>query len=258
MDGIKIIVESGPTAFGDDHPQMPPEMISAVVDESSSLDLPVVATCRRWTSSRTPSNRARAIMHAAGEPYPGSEHWAEMREGAVFYVPTLSLFAPMLGDRWPRPAALDDPFLRAGVPAHTLASVEGWESPMASVPAPVRTGLWDEGLASIGSAYEAGVPIALGTDTANPFVFPGYSVHLELELLVEAGLSPMEALVAAKRRPAEMLGKGEEFGTIEVGKRADLPILAADPLADIRNARTLEVVVRGGQVLERASLLSND
>lgn len=259
MDGIKIIVESGPTAFGDDHPQMPPEMIAAVVDEASSLDRPVVAHVSSLDELEDAvESGVRAIMHAAGEPYPGSEHWAELRERDVFYVPTLSLFAPMLSDHWIRPGGLDDPFLHAGVPDHTLASVEGSEPPMASVPAAVRTDLWDGLLASIGSAHEAGVAIALDTDSANPFVFPGYSVPLELELLVEAGLRPMEALIAATRRPAEMLGKGNEFGTIEVGKRADLLILAADPLADIRNTRTLEVVVRGGEVVERASLLSND
>lgn len=132
-------------------------------------------------------------------------------------------------------------------------SVQEWESPLASMPPPVRTGLWTEGLASIDPAHEAGVPIALGTDANNPFVFPGHVVHLELELLVEAGLTPMEALEAATRRPAEMLGKDDEFGTIEAGQRADLLVLAADPLADIRNTRALEVAIRSGDILDWSS-----
>ncbi len=64
-----------------------------------------------------------------------------------------------------------------------------------------------------------------GSDTGNPFVFPGYSMHQELELMVEAGLTPMEALVAATRRAAEMIGAEDTFGTVESGKRADLLIL---------------------------------
>lgn len=258
MDGIKIVIESGPTGFGDDHPQMPLAMVAAVVEEASSLGLPVGAHVSSLDELEDAvAGGVRAILHAANEPYPGPEHWAAMREGEVFYVPTLSLFAPILSDRWTRAAAFDDPFLRAGVAAKTLASLEGWRSPMASVPDAVRARFWNEGLGSIGSAHEAGVPIAVGTDTSNPFVFPGYSVHVELELLVEAGLSPMDALVAATRRPAEMLRKDDEFGTVEVGKRADLLVLAADPLADIRNTRSLQVVIRGGEVVERYPSLSN-
>ncbi len=111
-------------------------------------------------------------------------------------------------------------------------------------------------LQALKAAHDAGVMIVGGSDTANPLVFPGYSMHHELSLMVEAGLTPMEALTAVTRRAAEMLGAEETFGTIETGKRADLLILATDPLEDIRNTRTLEVVIRGGQVIERSSLFS--
>jgi imidazolonepropionase-like amidohydrolase len=107
----------------------------------------------------------------------------------------------------------------------------------------------------MGMLHERGVPIAVGTDTGNPYVFPGYSVHQELALLVEAGLTPMEAITAATRRAAEMLGEEDEFGTIEPGKRADLLILGANPLEDIRNTRSLEVVISEGRVVDREALL---
>lgn len=83
-------------------------------------------------------------------------------------------------------------------------------------------------------------------------------MHYELELLVEAGLTPMEALIAATRRAAEMIGADEVFGTVTPGKRADLLILGADPLADIRNTRTLEVVIRGGEIVDRATLWTRE
>jgi len=67
-----------------------------------------------------------------------------------------------------------------------------------------------------------------GPISANPSVFPGYSVHRELELLVQAGLTPMEALQAGTRRAAEMIRAEREFGTIAIGKRADLLILGAN------------------------------
>lgn len=112
-------------------------------------------------------------------------------------------------------------------------------------------------LANVGMLHDRGVVIALGTDTANPYVFPGYSVHRELELLVRAGLTPMEALEAATRRASEVLGAEDDFGTVEVGKRADLLILGANPLEDIHNTRSLEVVVSEGRIVDRDALLRN-
>jgi imidazolonepropionase-like amidohydrolase len=76
-----------------------------------------------------------------------------------------------------------------------------------------------------------------------------------LELLVQAGLTPMEALQAGTRRAAEMIRAEREFGTIAIGKRADLLILGANPLEDIRNTGTLEVVVSEGRVVDRTQLL---
>lgn len=88
--------------------------------------------------------------------------------------------------------------------------------------------------------------------------FPGYSVHDELEHLVKAGFSPGEALEAATRRAAEMLDAEDEFGTIEPGKRADLLILSANPLENIRNTRSLQIVISEGQVINREALLGNN
>ncbi len=103
-------------------------------------------------------------------------------------------------------------------------------------------------------AMKAGVPIAVGTGAGNLLVFPGASVHRELELLVKAGLSPMDAIVAATRTTAESIGRGAEVGTIETGKAADLVILSADPLVDIRNTQKIETVVASGTVYAASEL----
>ena len=96
---------------------------------------------------------------------------------------------------------------------------------------------------------DAGVPILAGTDQAPD----GASLHRELELLVETGLSPLEAITAATSRATAFLGLTEELGTVEAGKRADLVLLDGDPLAAIRNTRRIDVVV-GGVLLDRAEL----
>lgn len=101
---------------------------------------------------------------------------------------------------------------------------------------------------------DAGVPMLAGTDVMNPYVFPGFSLHDELGLLVEAGLTPLQALQAATINPARWLNATDSLGTVSKGKVADLVLLDADPLADIGNTRTIRGVWTNGRYLDRAAL----
>jgi imidazolonepropionase-like amidohydrolase len=100
----------------------------------------------------------------------------------------------------------------------------------------------------------AGVPILAGTDSAAPYVVPGFALHEELRLLVRAGLTPMQALQAATMGPAEFLGKLETQGTIEKGKVADFVLLDADPLEDMRNIEKIRGVFVHGRLIDRTML----
>jgi imidazolonepropionase-like amidohydrolase len=103
-----------------------------------------------------------------------------------------------------------------------------------------------------GALHRAGAPILLGTDTPNPFVVPGFSIHEELQNLVNAGLTPYEAFKAGTVDGAKFLGQSDLWGTIEPGKRADLVLLEANPLADVANFnRRAGVMVRGKWHTER-------
>lgn len=99
-----------------------------------------------------------------------------------------------------------------------------------------------------------GVPILAGSDCGGVFTYPGISLHRELELLHQGGLSPMQALQAATLRPAEFLGIANQTGSVSRGKLADLVLLRADPLRDIKNTGAIEAVVLHGQLLDRARL----
>jgi len=103
--------------------------------------------------------------------------------------------------------------------------------------------------------HRAGVPLMAGTDTAaGVYVIPGFSLHQELELFVKAGLTPMEALQTATLNPAKFLGRTRDLGTVETGKIADLVLLDASPLDDIRNTQKISAVVLGGRYFSRADL----
>jgi imidazolonepropionase-like amidohydrolase len=99
--------------------------------------------------------------------------------------------------------------------------------------------------------HEAGIPIVVGTDSGSwPHflnLFHGPTTLREMELLVEAGMKPNEVIASATRIPAEMMGIEDEVGTIEIGKRADLLILAGDPLEDISTLKTLLWVIKNGE-----------
>jgi imidazolonepropionase-like amidohydrolase len=101
---------------------------------------------------------------------------------------------------------------------------------------------------------DTGVPIMAGTDVGNEYLFPGFSLHDELALLVRAGLTPMEALQTATRNPAAFLGMLDSVGTVEEGKIADLVLLDANPLADIHNTRKIRAVMINGRLLSHARI----
>ncbi|WP_051799754.1 amidohydrolase family protein [Catenuloplanes japonicus] len=101
----------------------------------------------------------------------------------------------------------------------------------------------------IGAAHRAGVSVLAGTDTGTAFVFPGFSLHDELANLVEAGFSPLRALQAATSVPAQFLNL-PDVGTVRRHAIADLAVLDADPLADIRNTRRLHAVVVRGRLID--------
>lgn len=106
----------------------------------------------------------------------------------------------------------------------------------------------------VGAMNRAGVKLLAGTDHGMPYNIVGFSLHDELALFVRAGLSPLEALRTATYNPAKFFGMLDSMGTIEQGKVADLVLLEANPLEDIRNTQKIAAVVIGGKILRKAEL----
>jgi imidazolonepropionase-like amidohydrolase len=110
--------------------------------------------------------------------------------------------------------------------------------------------------ANVKRIVDAGIPVAMGTDTGFPGVLMGVASQLELTLMSEAGLPREAVLRAATTNGARMLGREKEFGTVDAGKAADLLILDANPLEDVGNVRRIHRVIKGGVVHDPAQLLS--
>ena len=102
--------------------------------------------------------------------------------------------------------------------------------------------------------HEAGITVALGTDSGNPMTLHGSSILRELELMQESGMSAMDVIVSATRNSAAVMGRQDDLGTIEPGKLADLLVLDADPLANLSAFNQIEWVIRGGVAHERDEL----
>ena len=110
--------------------------------------------------------------------------------------------------------------------------------------------VFEKELAIVGALHRAGIPIVAGTDQT----VPGYSLHREIELYVQAGFTPMEAIQAATIVPARVMGLDRDSGTVEKGKRGDLILIDGDPLEDIHNTRNVEFVITNGVMYHTAEL----
>ncbi|MFM8289894.1 MAG: amidohydrolase family protein [Planctomycetaceae bacterium] len=122
-------------------------------------------------------------------------------------------------------------------------------------PLELRRGEFARYQALTGKMHKAGVTILAGTDTPEPNVPPGFSLHQELEFLVQSGLTPAEVLRAATWNNARAVQQQEHLGSVAEGKLADLVLLTKDPLEDIRNTRSIARVIRGGLSIDPAEVL---
>ena len=219
----------------------------AAAPQRSSL---MAAHYRGFFPGWTASERSWADLDSAGL----TQVATRLAEAKITLIPTLVLHETL--SRLDDPAALHDPAL-ADVPEGPRTE---WD-----VPALIRRASWNEADFAafrrsrpnqdlfVRAFAAAGGRIATGTDAANQLLVPGYSEHRELELLVAAGLSPREALRAATRNAAVLLGV-DSLGLIAPGKVADLIVLRRDPLRDIRNTRAIEVVMTHGRMIKPDSL----
>ena len=229
--------------------------LTAALETAREHGLKTIVHVGTWQDIRDAALAgASAVTHTPGPDPPPPDLVEILLQAGTIHIPTLAVqseFARMLDD----PALLDDPLLVKTVPAALLDAyrtdasanpqLEGWLA--------FQRTLMEPNLAAVGALAAAGVPMLTGTDGGNFGVFQGYSVHRELELLVEAGLSSWAALRAATTEAAWFLDR--RWG-VEPGDEATLLVLDASPMEAVANTKRVHAVIQAGVVVDREALRS--
>ncbi len=248
IDAIKIVVEDGPGPFAP-KPRLTAQQIKQICVAAHEHGLRVFAHVSLAAHvDDVVDAGCDGIMHAPDDLL-SDRTLRKMADQQTFYVATLSLFDALIDQEENR--RVQEPYATAGVSAAALASLDNDAYWSVTPESPELIEEWKVALSrNLLKAIELGIPIALGTDTNNPQIFPGYAVHEELVLMTESGLTELQALKAATITAATFLGKSDSIGKIQVGYQSDIVALRQNPIHEIENSRTIEFVLVGGKFVD--------
>ena len=246
VDLIKLWVDD----LGGKRPMMTPEVYRAAIAEAHARGLTVAAHIHDLDQARDLVDaRVDILAHGIRDRAVDPMLARKMRDQGTWYIPTVAIDE---ANYWyaEHPQALQQPFLRQALHRDVLArwSQPEWQrAQLAGSGIPAAREAVATNLDNVRRLHAAGVKLGFGTDAgAMPHRVIGVAEHRELQLLVQAGLSPAQALQVATSQAADLLGLADR-GRIAAGKRADLLVLDADPLTDIANTQRIGAVWQAGQ-----------
>ncbi len=230
-------------------PKMPAAMTKAIIDAAHARSARVLAHVFYLEDAKLLASQGiDGFVHMVrDQPIDQNLIDTMLKQGTWQASGTLSREAAMFA-YGSTPEFASDPFFTRGVSAKTLELIKSPERQKTQASNPnfkKFPAFFETAKANYKRMVDAGIPFAAGTDAGPPGRFPGYFDHWELQLMVDAGLTPAQAIDAATRRAAMFLG-AEDIGTLEQGKWADLVVLDGNPLADIRNSRKIRAVYIAG------------
>ena len=248
-DVVKVVYDHR-SYLGRTMPTIDRATLEGVVAAAKANGLKTVVHVGTWDDVRhSVLAGAAAVTHTAEGPLP-ADLPALMRERGTLHIPTLGVqgdYSRYIDD----PALLDSPLLAAMIGAKTLALYQAPPPPQMEGWVKMMRASRDTDVAAVRTLAAAGVPMITGTDAGNPAVFQGYSVHRELRLLREAGLSAWDALAATTINAGRLLGR--KWGT-DIGDEGTLIVLDASPMVEMRNTERINSVIHRGVLIDRDAI----
>ena len=247
VDAIKIWVDD----LHGKAPKIKPAVADAIIEQARKYNIPVTAHIYSLADTEhLVQAGAVGFLHMIQDTEDIDPAFiARLRDLRIVFTPTLVrqeiewLYAEHL-------RLLDDPDLVRSADPEVLAAARQ----AAATATPAQRQDFERAMRNTSKLSAGGVLIGVGSDGGSALDFPGFMTHRELELLSQAGLSPMDVIVAGTRNGGMALRKGDDLGTLEPGRRADLMLVSANPLEDVRNLRKIERLMLNGEWVDRTAL----
>ncbi len=247
------IIKTGMNGNAND---MPPEAYTALIDEAHKRKLRVASHLFNLNDAKALVGAGLdVIAHGIRDQDVDAAFVADLKRRNVGYIPTLTRDLSIF-QYTSTPDYVTDPFFLRGESLFR-PQIERVKDPTVHAKTQSSPGAqlarrgFEQGLRNLKLLSDGGVMIAMGTDSGTGLGrWQGYFEHVEMELMVKAGMTPMQALVASTGNAAKTMAIDSHVGTLQPGKRADFVVLTADPLTDIRNTRTIESVWIDGRRLD--------
>lgn len=237
-------------------PKMQPEIYLAVINEAHRNKIPVAAHVYALADAKALVNAGVDVLaHSVRDTAVDQELIHAMKQQGTFYLPTFTVDESfyVFADH---PELTHDPFLENAANPEILAMLrdDGYRKGVEQNAATAhRRQDFANAQRNLKLLHDAGIKVGFGTDSgAMPTRIPGFAEHRELELMVAAGLTSVEAIHSATAVNAELLGIADKTGTIQPGKQADMILLAANPADDIHNTRKMVRIWHSGREVEPA------
>jgi imidazolonepropionase-like amidohydrolase len=255
-DFIKVWVDD----FWGQYPKLPPEIYGAIIDEAHKHGLRVAAHVYHLQDARLlAADGVDVLAHSIRDADVDDALIAEMKEHHVAYIPTLSLddFAFAYGDS---PGWVNDPFFVAALDPGVLEMITSPEykaKVQANKVTAQEQAALPQAMRNLKKIYDAGILVSLGTDSGATVIrAQGFAEHTELALMVQAGLTPLQAITVATLNSAKLLRIADQYGTLEAGKKANFIVLEKDPSQDIHNTQTIRAVWKNGKKVSDGPLVA--